>query len=126
MTLTLHVEITDGLAGAATITNTGSDPTRVWRPGSERGDEPWRFELSNGTSFVSDEVYTRNTPAPADLAGGDTLTRDFDLRDGTWRAEGDPDGATSLTAVYDVPMTPEAAEHGIWVGTLHSDPVALT
>lgn len=125
MSLSLSVELTAGLTGVATLTNLGPDPIRVWRGGSERGDEPWSFELSNGTRFVSDEVYTRNTPAPVDLARGETLRREFDLTDGTWRAEGDTDGATSLTAIYDVPMTPEAAEHGIWIGTLRSEPVEL-
>ena len=125
MSLSLSLELTSGLAGVATLTNDGPDPTRVWRGGSERGDEPWSFELSSGGRYVSDEVYTRNSPAPVDLARGESLTRPFDLADGSWRAEGDTDGATSMVAVYDVPMTPEAAEHGIWIGALRSDPVEL-
>jgi hypothetical protein len=125
VSLSLHVQLGGGLAGVATLTNGGGEPTRVWRPGSELGDRPWRFELSNGARFLSDDVYTRNAPAAAELAPGEALRREFDLRDGTWRAEGDPGGATQLTAVYDVPMTPEAAEHGVWVGALRSEPVDI-
>lgn len=126
MSLTARIELAAGgrPAGTVAIVNAGDAPVRLWRPGNTWGDDALTFEV-DGTRLVREADYTRNAPSAADVPPGAAHELPFDLADGTWTGGSPPAAGASLVAVYDVPRTPEAAEHGVWVGRVRSEPVEL-
>ena len=119
-------------AGWVVLTNRSAADVRVWQFGNTWGDEALSFEASAGGSTVRVErepqVYTRNVPASVLLTPGDRFAIPFDLLDGTWKLEaiGYPlPHQCGVAAVYDVPRSPEAIEHHVWVGRITSERVTI-
>ena len=134
--LTLHLVLFSGLphlSGTVTLVNEGSADVRLWRTGNEWGDTVLSFEVSRGSDtwrFVRrPQVYTRNVPSSVVVPAGATHEWPFDLGDGQWDGDAPIDqlivAGAQVVARYDVPRSPEAAEHGVWTGELRSQPVFL-
>jgi hypothetical protein len=106
---------------------------RIWRTGNLWGDTVLSFELLPDERSYSvvrkPQVYTRNVPSSLKVPGGSRHELPFDLGDGEWEAGSPLDQlilpGAQLVAIYDVPQTPEALEHGVWTGQLRSEPVFL-
>jgi hypothetical protein len=132
--LALELQVDPSLPprGAVAIANRGTTPVRVWELGNSWGDATLSFELLRDGAVEKivrePQVYTVNLPERREVPAGGRHEWRFDLGDGSWKI-GDvthldvPD--TRLVAVYEVVPTPEAEEHGVWVGRLRSDPVPL-
>ena len=128
LSLDLRLDEAAGAAGAAVLTNRGASEVRIWRLGSTWGDDILSFEADGPERrrmlLRQPQRYTVNVPvAQAVPAGGEYLIP-FDLNDGGWEP-GVPANATSLTAVLEIPNSPEARLHQVWTGRLRSDPVPL-
>jgi hypothetical protein len=134
--LTLHLVLLSGLphpSGTVTLVNEGSADVRLWRTGNEWGDTVLSFEVSRGSDIWRvvrrPQIYTRNVPSSVVVPAGATHEWPFDLGDGEWDADTQIDQliatGAQLVARYDVPLSPEAAEHGVWTGQLQSQPVLL-
>ena len=131
--LTAHIESASPPgAGWVVLTNRGAADVRIWQIGNTWGDEALSFEVSADGSTVRVErqpqVYTRNVPASVLLTPGDRFAIPFDLSDGTWKLDefGYPlPHQCDVAAVYDVPRSPEAIEHQVWVGRITSERVTI-
>jgi hypothetical protein len=124
----LRLELGVDLAGPAVVTNQGASEMTVWAPGNSWGDSMLSFETGgrDGGQRIVRALpdYTRNIPATRAIAPGGDYAIPFDLEDGTWRPEIPPE-ATWLAAMLEIPGSPEARQHEVWVGRLQSDPVPL-
>jgi hypothetical protein len=134
--LRLYLVLFSGLprpTGVVVLSNTSSTDVRVWQTGNQWGDTALSFEvLHNGLVLRivrREQEYTRNVPSSFVLPVKSRHEWPFDLGDGDWDAETPIDQVagrhTQLVAVYDVPTTPEALNHGVWTGQLRSEPVLL-
>jgi hypothetical protein len=91
------------------------------------------FEVFQGDRILhivrKPQVYTRNVPSSVALPAGTRHEWPFDLGDGEWEADAPIDQAVvpgaQLVAIYDVPPSTEAIDHGVWTGQLRSKPVPL-
>jgi hypothetical protein len=133
--LTVRIELAASQPprGRVVLGNAGAEPLRVWRTGSEWGDEALSFELAADRSAVAivlaPQVYTRNVPSSVEIPAGGEHGIEFDLGDGSW--EPTPalprlaiEGAT-LTAIYRVAASNEAHKGGVWIGEVRSEPVRV-
>lgn len=134
--LALHLILFSGpprTTGAVVFVNTGSTDVSIWQMGNQWGDRVLSFEvIHNGgvwRIFRREQVYTRNVPSSFLLLAGSRHEWPFDLGDGDWDAETPIDQLlvphAQLVAVYDVPPSPEAVNHGVWVGQIRSKPMLL-
>lgn len=134
--LTLRLELRSGPprpTGVVVLANEAGADARVWRPGNRWGDTALSFEVEHdgrvGHITRREQVYTINVPRSFVLPEGSSHALPFDLGDGEWEAEIPIDQLivpeAQLVAVFDVPPSPEAMEHGVWIGQLRSDPVLL-
>jgi hypothetical protein len=133
--LSLAVELRPAAppAGAAVLTNEGSEPIRVWRQGNEWGDGALAFVVrrdgGDETLTRKPQVYTRNVPSPAEIPPGGEHRIEFDVGDGEWEPDDVvqrlADGAGQLAAVYEIAPTPESDEQQVWTGRVRSEFVSL-
>src|SRR5262249_5470529 len=125
--LTLHITLAAGLlrpTGVVVLVNTGGTDVRVWQTGNQWGDTVLSFEvLQNGLVYPivrREQEYTRNVPSSFVLPARSVHEWPFDLGDGDWDAEIPVDQLNvpqaQLVAIYDVPRSPEAVNHGVWTG----------
>jgi hypothetical protein len=129
----LHAQPDTAIRGDVLLIDDSGVAVRVWKPGNSWGDAPLSFELvGDGASTPivrKPRRYTRNPPAWRQLQPGEALRIPYDLDDGSWETGGaldEPARGDALMAVYDVPQTPEAIEHGVWIGCVRSDPLPMT
>lgn len=134
--LSLHLELGRGLprpAGTVVLSNTGGADVKAWNTGNSWGDTVLSFEvLHEGSTrhlVRRPQEYTRNVPSSFVLRAGEKHEWPFELIDDDW--EGDAPVSqllargAELVALYHVPPTPEADTHGVWTGTLRSNPFLL-
>ena len=134
--LELHLEVSSPSprpAGNVVLINTGNQDVRLWRTGNSWGDTVLSFKVIRDEKvwrlLRREHEYTRNVPSSFELPAGDRHEWAFDLGDGEWEAEDSAEQLSVLgawlVAVYDVPRTPEAVGHAIWIGRLQSEPIFL-
>lgn len=134
--LAIHIELRSSAPqprGAVVLVNMDSTPIRVWRTGNQWGDTALSFEVLRGERTLHivrrPQDYTRNVPSPVEVPAATRHEWPFDLGDGQWEADAPIDQLTvadaQLVAVYDIPPSPEAVEHGVWTGQLRSKPILL-
>lgn len=132
--LLLRVEIRKSAplpSGCVVLLNMGSTAIGVWRTSNQWGDSALSFEILQGdlTWRVVRKIenYTVNIPSSVEVLAGEGHEWPFDLGDGQWETDARIDRltvpGTQLVAVYEVPLSPEAAIHGVWTGRLRSKPV---
>jgi hypothetical protein len=120
-------------AGKVVLVNTTRADIRVWRMGNQWGDASLSFEVLQGDQtwhiVRQPQVYTRNVPSSVVVPAGSTHEWLFNLRDGQWDAGAPLDQwiipGAQLIAIFDVPLSTEAVEQGVWTGQLRSQPVQL-
>ena len=128
--LELRVERAAGprSAGMVVVVGPADRALRLYRQGNSWGDEMLGFEASGPAGTVriarAPQTYTRNVPATTELAPGAVLDLPFDLADGTWEPSL-PSDAAALTAVLEIPNSPESDAHEVWTGTVRSAPAPL-
>lgn len=131
--LALHLVLISGLprpTGTVVLVNTGSTDVNIWQAGNRWGDTMLSFEiLHNGRIWRihrREQVYTINVASSFVLPAGSRHEWAFDLGDGDWEAEIPLDqltlAGTQLVAAFDIPTSPEAVTHGVWIGRLRSEP----
>jgi hypothetical protein len=134
--LTINLELRLGAprpAGIVLLANAGSKDIRVWQSGNQWGDTVLSFEILQGETvwrvFRRQQDYTRNVPSSVVVPPGKRHVLIFDLDDGDWDAGAPIERLATppaqLVAVYDVPLSPEAIDHGVWTGQLRSNSVPL-
>jgi len=110
-----------------TMINTASSPVRLWRESNTWGVAHWRvirIRAGQATLFyqVPTEGFTRNVPAFDELAGHVSVEIRLDLSGQAWRStdrsERDVRVGDFLVVVYDVPVTDEAQQLGVWHGAV--------
>jgi len=118
------------------ISLASGDPVRLWEPQNSWGWGAISIELradgGDSSHFVErrERDWTKNGPTYFVLAPGEM--RDFPVRldDGWWHLGYDFSSVIGrpfqVRAWWRTPPTPEAAELGVWVGTLVSDWAAST
>ena len=120
-------------AGMVVFLNRGQSDVRIWERGNRWGDTALAFELiRNGqvSRIVRrEQVYTRNVPSSVTVPAGARHEWPFDLGDGEWESDGWDDRSVApgaqLVAVYSVPASPEALDHGVHSGQLLSEAISL-
>jgi hypothetical protein len=114
-------------AGAAVLTNQGSDSVRVWRQGNEWGDGALAFVVrGDGDAKLTrkPQFYTRNVPSAVEIPAGGEHRIEFDVGDGEWEpadvVQRLGEGGAQLAAVYEIAPTPESVEQQVWTGRVQS------
>ncbi len=133
LSVSLDLSATAPPSGEVVLSNEGADAIRIWREGNGWGDVALSFVLSRAdreaTITRRPQTYTRNVPAPVQLPAGGSRRVAFDLGDGTWEPDGAlaglPDPGATLTAVYEIRLTPESDQHDVWTGRARSEAVAI-
>jgi hypothetical protein len=132
--LSIRIELTSSSppAGKIVLRNTGQSKLRVWEPYNSWGAGAVFFRLQRAgktEEFHRLVMFSRNGPGTETLAPGKAQEIEFDLGKDRWRPEWHAAPADesngSLSAVYEVPPTPESKELHVWTGKIVSEPVKL-
>ena len=112
------------------VTNTGADSVRLWQQGNSWGWSMPRLSVGTHVLRPAARVWTRNFPANTELAPQESAR--YALRAGDF----DPGTLEPLQSLSDQPLrvtpelhcepTPEAAEYGVWCGTLRGEEQELS
>ena len=120
------------------IENSSREPLKVWEDSNSWGAACWRVLLIRKgqveTFFQNpDQMFTVNRPAVNEIAGGGHIEQKLDLNGGNWcglghcaphheRGFGDSrisfESNDMLIVIYDVPVTQEARDLGVWYGVV--------
>jgi hypothetical protein len=99
--------------------------TRIWRPGNSWGATNWRVLVVRGANLIlfredPDQRFSRNSPLFDELQEPKTIP--LNLNSELWigpKAEfGAFHSGDKVIVVYDVPVTGEARQFGVWYGTI--------
>lgn len=116
-------------AGAALVINGGAGALRLWLGGFSLGDDVLSFSIicPDGVVEISKapQEYTVNPPATVLVEAGGVHRIAFNLGDGSWTPD-PPRLGSRLTARFTIPASDEAQAQNVWIGTIVSDPVALS
>ena len=107
------------------ITNTSSQPIRIWKDSNSWGAGRWRLLRTRGgvlETFVqsSKKIFTRNVPRFDEISGGSHLPKTLNLNGEDWQLPGDKkvnfQPGDTVIIIYDVPGTPETRKMNVWHG----------
>lgn len=116
------------LPGTVTVEmeNSSKEPIRVFRDSNSWGAARWRLLLIRDgkleTFFqILTEIFTMNIPEFREITGGGHFEQKLDLNGGDWHGVSGKKftfkSGDTVIIVYDVPITTEALDRGVWHGT---------
>jgi hypothetical protein len=109
------------------LTNISSEPQAVWETWNSWGSRTISFEFNFGNNppilvTRGPEIFTKNNPSTFLIPPGEHKVYPIRL-DKWWDVRSIPkstEALVSLKAVYEVPVTPEAATYHVWTGRIES------
>lgn len=111
------------------LINTSKAPIKLFRESNSWGAARWRLlTVREGKLKVYSErltqIFTRNIPTFDELPPGAHLTKEVDFNGEPWRETSERrisfDPGDMVIIIYDVPMTSEARNLGVWYGVIAS------
>ena len=115
------------------LTNISSEPQAVWETWNSWGARTISFEFTFGNNppivvARGPEDFTKNGPSTFLIPPGEHKIYPIRL-DKWWDVRSIPKSAeaqVSLKAIYEVPVTPEAATYHVWTGRVESGNYSVT
>jgi hypothetical protein len=107
------------------LSSRNGQPTKIWASGNSWGAANWRVYIVRGTDLFlfredPDQRFSRNAPRLEELIRSKRFL--LDLRSKSWTGPSATFGSFSrgdkVIVAYEVPVTPEARQQGVWYGTI--------